>query len=138
MRGAVREPGLHARPGARRRGCGSAYTLVNDGGDGTALTGHSGDRLTVFCLFFFQAEDGIRDVAVTGVQTCALPICSAEATIPRLPGGLQPRRMRVPVPSPPPQHIVTMACSESLRSSSYTALVTRMEQIGRASCRERV
>src|SRR2546429_4587251 len=27
--------------------------------------------------FFFQAEDGIRDVAVTGVQTCALPICAA-------------------------------------------------------------
>src|SRR2546429_7455619 len=29
----------------------------------------------VFYFFFFQAEDGIRDVAVTGVQTCALPIC---------------------------------------------------------------
>src|SRR2546429_6525845 len=28
--------------------------------------------------FFFQAEDGIRDVAVTGVQTCALPIFNAE------------------------------------------------------------
>src|SRR5205809_8123314 len=27
--------------------------------------------------FFFQAEDGIRYVAVTGVQTCALPICTA-------------------------------------------------------------
>src|SRR3712207_8682515 len=27
-----------------------------------------------FC-FFFQAEDGIRDIGVTGVQTCALPIC---------------------------------------------------------------
>src|SRR2546422_6347748 len=27
-----------------------------------------------FISFFFQAEDGIRDVAVTGVQTCALPI----------------------------------------------------------------
>src|SRR3989449_5902127 len=27
-------------------------------------------------FFFFQAEDGIRDVAVTGVQTCALPIYS--------------------------------------------------------------
>src|SRR5205809_5302125 len=27
-----------------------------------------------FLAFFFQAEDGIRDVAVTGVQTCALPI----------------------------------------------------------------
>src|SRR2546422_324019 len=29
-----------------------------------------------FFFFFFQAEDGIRDVAVTGVQTCALPIYS--------------------------------------------------------------
>src|SRR2546422_8018373 len=28
-------------------------------------------------FFFFQAEDGIRDVAVTGVQTCALPISRA-------------------------------------------------------------
>src|SRR2546430_2979495 len=27
------------------------------------------------CFFFFQAEDGIRDLTVTGVQTCALPIC---------------------------------------------------------------
>src|SRR5258707_4208319 len=26
-------------------------------------------------FFFFQAEDGIRDIGVTGVQTCALPIC---------------------------------------------------------------
>src|SRR2546422_3205520 len=31
-----------------------------------------------FCFFFFQAEDGIRDVAVTGVQTCALPIYGVE------------------------------------------------------------
>src|SRR5260370_11378884 len=30
-----------------------------------------------WCLFFFQAEDGIRDSSVTGVQTCALPICLA-------------------------------------------------------------
>src|SRR5256884_2449377 len=29
-------------------------------------------------FFFFQAEDGIRDVAVTGVQTCALPISRGE------------------------------------------------------------
>src|SRR2546430_11998559 len=29
-------------------------------------------------LFFFQAEDGIRDLTVTGVQTCALPIFLAE------------------------------------------------------------
>src|SRR5256884_1623476 len=30
-------------------------------------------------FFFFQAEDGIRDVAVTGVQTCALPIYSQKS-----------------------------------------------------------
>src|SRR5260370_13846078 len=30
----------------------------------------------MYCMFFFfQAEDGIRDSSVTGVQTCALPIC---------------------------------------------------------------
>src|SRR5215475_13192378 len=29
----------------------------------------------IFFFFFFQAEDGIRDFHVTGVQTCALPIC---------------------------------------------------------------
>ena len=28
----------------------------------------------VVCIYFFQAEDGIRDIGVTGVQTCALPI----------------------------------------------------------------
>src|SRR5256886_12717707 len=28
----------------------------------------------MICFFFFQAEDGIRDLTVTGVQTCALPI----------------------------------------------------------------
>src|SRR5258706_6869204 len=33
-------------------------------------------RVGCLCLFFFfQAEDGIRDWSVTGVQTCALPIC---------------------------------------------------------------
>src|SRR2546430_10554333 len=32
------------------------------------------EQARVLCLFFFQAEDGIRDLTVTGVQTCALPI----------------------------------------------------------------
>src|SRR5260370_19821360 len=43
-------------------------------------SGEAGVRIS--CLqsldmsfFFFQAEDGIRDSSVTGVQTCALPIC---------------------------------------------------------------
>src|SRR5256886_13760677 len=58
------------------------------------------------CLFFFQAEDGIRDLTVTGVQTCALPIShecvpmqgsgtfSVEAAI----GTLVPRTGHVLVP----------------------------------------
>src|SRR5437588_1599542 len=37
-------------------------------------------RSDVYCFFFFfQAEDGIRDHCVTGVQTCALPISSSAA-----------------------------------------------------------
>src|SRR2546422_7405346 len=39
-----------------------------------------------FFFFFFQAEDGIRDVAVTGVQTCALPI-SCKLDFPDINGG---------------------------------------------------
>src|SRR3989440_830788 len=38
-----------------------------------ALLGAIAD-LCVVLFFFFQAEDGIRDLIVTGVQTCALPI----------------------------------------------------------------
>src|SRR5690606_22076272 len=34
----------------------------------------------VYFIFFFQAEDGIRDFHVTGVQTCALPICGTQDT----------------------------------------------------------
>src|SRR3989441_4331704 len=34
-----------------------------------------------YFFFFFQAEDGIRDKLVTGVQTCALPISIPEATV---------------------------------------------------------
>src|SRR5215213_7683988 len=46
------------------------------------------------CLFFFfQAEDGIRDWSVTGVQTCALPISRR-----RLPSGLQARLRDRPHP----------------------------------------
>src|SRR3712207_2267010 len=34
--------------------------------------------MQIFVSFFFQAEDGIRDIGVTGVQTCALPILGGE------------------------------------------------------------
>src|SRR2546429_7133325 len=40
----------------------------------TSRTACDDMRMLAFYVFFFQAEDGIRDVAVTGVQTCALPI----------------------------------------------------------------
>src|SRR6266436_7286417 len=49
-------------------------------------------------VFFFQAEDGIRDVAVTGVQTCALPILGVlptkERPLKQYDGRLSPPRSR--------------------------------------------
>src|SRR5436189_4910289 len=47
-------------------------------------------------FFFFQAEDGIRDTSVTGVQTCALPIWLLTE-----PPALRPRRHRLPAQRTP-------------------------------------
>src|SRR5215510_16040257 len=47
----------------------------------------------MFFFFFFQAEDGIRDGHVTGVQTCALPILRARDVLERL-SGKRPVGMR--------------------------------------------
>src|SRR2546421_2020779 len=63
--------------------------------------------------FFFQAEDGIRDLIVTGVQTCALPIsregrCSFST--PAILGGL-------PVPAPGLRHGVTSKASIRIQAS---------------------
>src|SRR2546421_895627 len=44
-------------------------------------TGVGEERAPV--LFFFQAEDGIRDLIVTGVQTCALPISGRDVELAR-------------------------------------------------------
>src|SRR2546430_8805180 len=38
-------------------------------------------KCTFWCVFFFQAEDGIRDLTVTGVQTCALPILKSNRAL---------------------------------------------------------
>src|SRR2546430_8514006 len=45
--------------------------------------------------FFFQAEDGIRDLTVTGVQTCALPICGFDYVVAhnQVPGALHAQRV---------------------------------------------
>src|SRR3712207_7983444 len=45
------------------------------------------------CFFFFQAEDGIRDIGVTGVQTCALPILTV--CVSRGAGGFAPEVPRL-------------------------------------------
>src|SRR5262249_24095171 len=57
-----------------------------DGTDQTSLGQFSG-RVQQTYKYFFQAEDVIRDWSVTGVQTCALPICPL-----LLPARRQPRR----------------------------------------------
>src|SRR2546429_6507537 len=47
-------------------------------------------------FFFFHAEDGIRDVAVTGVQTCALPISPDLSSLQYRPGRLDRGARRHP------------------------------------------
>src|SRR5207247_8452792 len=44
-------------------------------------------RFLLFFFFFFQAEDGIRDPLVTGVQTCALPISGFAPAVIEIPDG---------------------------------------------------
>src|SRR2546429_4107124 len=88
-------------------------------------------------FFFFQAEDGIRDVAVTGVQTCALPIWPngpRESGYECMPTVLSDARgpfgRNVPLAA---------AIRRALRGAGHpTPVVTSGGKIGRASCRERV
>src|SRR5207248_6607283 len=82
-------------------------------------------------VFFFQAEDGIRDRTVTGVQTCALPISwNARLTLPPPPIHETPPEGRVGLPASDggPPHGTGGASANFLGSA----------KIGRASCRERV
>src|SRR2546430_4578991 len=51
-------------------------------------------RICKIFLFFFQAEDGIRDLTVTGVQTCALPISHARRPRAARRGGARRARRR--------------------------------------------
>src|SRR5699024_11281190 len=49
-----------------------------------------------FFCFFFQAEDGIRDRNVTGVQTCALPIYTIQPYSPKAGTGLSSHELNQP------------------------------------------
>src|SRR2546427_9398051 len=91
-------------------------------------------------VFFFQAEDGIRDLTVTGVQTCALPIYIEQELS---------KRMNIPV-FHDDQHGTAIISSAALLNG--LELVDKQignvkiavsgagaaAKIGRASCRERV
>src|SRR2546429_4364514 len=88
------------------------------------------------CRFFFQAEDGIRDVAVTGVQTCALPISG-----PNPASVITFRAASSTVPESRPARAASSAASCALRTISKTRTTFSEglpNKIGRASCRERV
>src|SRR5256886_3788005 len=89
-------------------------------------------------VFFFQAEDGIRDLTVTGVQTCALPILKDMGA--HLQEAGTPERGKV---------FLAKAHELEKRSKTFHDVVLQHEslsgdnlgqddEIGRASCRERV
>src|SRR5437867_10796727 len=84
-------------------------------------------------VFFFQAEDGIRDRTVTGVQTCALPICSGALAHPTDGGGRRLASLALRIAS-------DIMNREEPRCSSRPTPNRRfaLDKIGRASCRERV
>src|SRR5207247_6563256 len=91
--------------------------------------------------FFFQAEDGIRDPLVTGVQTCALPIfpVSAQAPYYGQPYGGSYRSMGGGFGRPGLSPYLNMLRGGSPAANYYLGVVPEFErQIGRASCRERV
>ena len=95
------------------------------------------------CFFFFQAEDGIRDSPVTGVQTCALPIYNASSAVLSLPGGTTSLTdVSVLFSAFSTTHGAGADFSNAgmveLAVSPANAATDILVEIGRASCRERV
>src|SRR2546427_1758364 len=89
----------------------------------------------LFFFFFFQAEDGIRDLTVTGVQTCALPICVAGVVMQA--DGFEGYRGYYKQEVPYLNKAPVMSRREPVRPTRSRPAGSRI-QIGRASCRERV
>src|SRR2546430_10828943 len=89
-------------------------------------------------FFFFQAEDGIRDLTVTGVQTCALPISAVhhlQLPCSRVSGDHGGDEVVAP-------EIARQAPLDPVDDGEEIGLVVgglaEDSEIGRASCRERV
>src|SRR2546429_4904059 len=89
--------------------------------------------------FFFQAEDGIRDVAVTGVQTCALPISTDRFSVAKryIVRCREPRNANPELPYPQPLRQTCRGGYTYQKPRCFFACRFSTE-IGRASCRERV
>src|SRR5256885_6719001 len=76
----------------------------------------------VLFFFFFQAEDGIRDYKVTGVQTCALPIY-ANSSATRFFPGLTRARGIASASISAPTRLSSQMCSRSVESPSLTSIM---------------
>src|SRR5690606_40561506 len=93
------------------------------------------------CCFFFQAEDGIRDFHVTGVQTCALPIWERQRSEEALPlrddacfGAFD----RMALPQTAEQHRPAVLETDWMEWCHRVASAAQYaRRSGRASCRER-
>src|SRR5205823_7503168 len=90
-----------------------------------------------YVYFFFQAEDGIRDKLVTGVQTCALPIYLRDRIL------AQVQQTPSPVRSVVTQRTRILLVLAAVLALAVFLIIGGMHlgsrpEIGRASCRERV
>src|SRR2546430_13583538 len=97
----------------------------------------SSRRWSSVVCFFFQAEDGIRDLTVTGVQTCALPISSpleAKTQLSKLVD--QAARGEAFVIAKAGKPLVKVAALEAPAAPRRLGFLAG--EIGRASCRGRV
>src|SRR5256885_12043203 len=103
----------------------------------TRSTGNFTKVKTPLVSFFFQAEDGIRDYKVTGVQTCALPILvAASAGL----GYLFDAYVVNIYSFVLPLIAADLALSDRIQGVIGSVMLTgyAIGKIGRASCRERV
>src|SRR5207302_6640221 len=94
--------------------------------------------------FFFQAEDGIRDFHVTGVQTCALPIFTGSSVLTAGwaivgTGAMSATLGWVAIVSGIVEILQVFSSSMALMGLGFLLVIVWLVwEIGRASCRERV
>src|SRR5690606_40460098 len=89
-----------------------------------------------FFFFFFQAEDGIRDFHVTGVQTCALPILTFASSSIGAPSHLAGELFNQ-LTSLHILHVPYRGSAPALTDLIGGQVDMMFDKIGRASCRER-